>query len=153
MHGQFDRWGFLDRAAKFAVGGVTVASHLDSLKPNYALAQKVAKPAGESKAPGVLVIHENRGHTPYIEDIARRVGTSGFIALAPDILAPLDGYPETDDEGRVMQRQLDQGKMTEDFIAAARYLKAHPRCSGKVGLSDSALEGAGRTRWRQGFRT
>lgn len=180
MRGQSDRWGFLDWAAKFAVGGVTAASHLDSLKPNYALAQKVAeddariateyveypspnghdktnaylaKPVGESKVPGGSGHPREPGHTPYIEDVARRVGMSGFIALAPDILAPLGGYPGTDDEGRVMQRQLDQGKVTEDFIAAARYLKAHPRCTGKLGVVGFCFGGAGRTRWRQGFRT
>ena len=162
VHGQTDRRGFLDRAAKFAVGGVTAAVLLDSLKPDYALAQQVAKdderivteytaypspkghdktraylvqPAGpKEKVPGVLVIHENRGLNPYVEDVARRVGAAGFLALAPDALTPLGGYPGTDDEGRVMQRQLDRSKMTEDFIAAARFLQAHPKCSGKVGV-------------------
>jgi len=84
--------------------------------------------------PGVLVIHENRGLNPYVEDVARRVGTANFLALAPDALAPSGGYPGTDDEGRMMQRKLDRGKMTQDFVAAAWYLKAHPRCSGKVGV-------------------
>ena len=162
VHGQTDRRGFLDRAAKFAVGGMTAAALLDSLVPNYALAQQVAKdderikveytayesPKGhdktrgllvqpakaEDKVPGVLVIHENRGLNPYVEDVARRVGTANFLALAPDALAPLGGYPGTDDEGRLMQRQLDRAKMTEDFIAAARFLQAHPKCSGKVGV-------------------
>ena len=80
------------------------------------------------------MIHENRGLNPYVADVARRVGTEGFLAFAPDALAPLGGYPGTDDEGRTMQRQLDRQKMTEDFIAAARFLKMHPRCSGKVGV-------------------
>lgn len=162
VHGQTDRRGFLDRAAKFTVGGVTAAALLDSLKPDYALAQQVAEdddrilaeytpypsPKGhektrgylvqpakaKGKVPGVLVIHENRGLNPYVADVARRVGTEGFLAFAPDALAPLGGYPGTDDEGRTMQRQLDRQKMTEDFIAAARFLQMHPRCSGKVGV-------------------
>jgi carboxymethylenebutenolidase len=162
VHGQTDRRGFLDRAAKFAVGGVTAAALLDSLVPNYALASQVAKdddrisaeyisypsPKGhektkgylvqptktEGKAPGVLVVHENRGLNPYVEDVARRVATAGFVALAPDALAPEGGYPGTDDEGRLMQRKIDRKKMTEDFIAAAQHLQKHPGCSGKVGV-------------------
>ena len=161
VHGQTDRRGFLNRAAKFAVGGATAASLLDSLKPNYALAQQIATddarisaayqtypspeghdttrgylvaPAGaEGKVPGVVVLHENRGLNPYIEDVARRVATAGFLAFAPDALAPLGGYPGTDDEGRLMQRQVDRDKMMADFIAAARFVHSHPQCTGKVG--------------------
>ena len=162
VHGQTDRRGFLNRAAKFAVGGATAASLLDSLKPNYALAQQIATddarisaayqtypspdghdttrgylvaPAGaEGKVPGVVVLHENRGLNPYIEDVARRVAVAGFLAFAPDALAPLGGYPGTDDEGRLMQRRVDRDKMMADFIAAARYVHSHPQCTGKVGV-------------------
>lgn len=163
VHGQVSRRSFLDRAAKFAVGGATAMSLLESLMPNYAFAQQVAKddpgikaeyweydsPKGhgamrgylvqpasqtEEKRPGVLVIHENRGLNPYIEDVARRVGAAGFLAFAPDALTPLGGYPGADDEGRAMQAKLDGGKLTEDFIAAARFLQTHPACTGKVGV-------------------
>ena len=163
VHGDIDRRQFLDNAARFAIGGLTAAALLDSLTPNYAFAQQVAadderivtecvrypSPQGhektraalvrptaaeESNIPGVLVIHENRGLNPYVADVARRVATAGFLALAPDALEPLGGYPGTDDEGRTLQRQLDGEKMTEDFIAAAKYLKAHPACSGQVGV-------------------
>ena len=162
VHGQTDRRGFLNRAAKFAVGGATAASILDSLKPNYALAQQIAtdderinaeyqaypSPDGhdktrgylvtpteaEGKVPGVVVLHENRGLNPYIEDVARRVAVAGFLAFAPDALAPLGGYPGTDDEGRLMQRQVDRDKMMADFIAAARFVHSHPNCTGKVGV-------------------
>jgi carboxymethylenebutenolidase len=161
-HNQIDRRGFLSGATKFAVGGVTAAVLLDNLSPNYAWAQQVAKddaristeyieyssPKGyetirgylvrpadaTGKLPAVLVVHENRGLNPYIEDVARRLGVAGFLALAPDALTPLGGYPGNDDDGREMQKQLDRGKITEDFIAAAQYLKAHPECSGKVGV-------------------
>ena len=163
VHGDIDRRQFLDNATRFAIGGLTAAALLDSLTPNYAFAQQVAadderiatecvrypspqghektradlvRPTaeGESNIPGVLVIHENRGLNPYVADVARRVATAGFLALAPDALEPLGGYPGTDDEGRALQRQLDGEKMTEDFIAAAKYLKAHPACSGQVGV-------------------
>ena len=163
VHGDIDRRQFLDNAARFAIGGLTAAALLESLTPNYAFAQQVAadderiatecvtypspqghektradlvRPTaeGESNIPGVLVIHENRGLNPYVADVARRVATAGFLALAPDALEPLGGYPGTDDEGRALQRQLDWEKMTEDFIAAAKYLKAHPACSGQVGV-------------------
>ena len=162
VHGQTDRRGFLNRAAKFAVGGATAASILDSLKPNYALARQIATddarisaayqtypspdghdethgylvaPAGaEGKVPGVVVLHENRGLNPYIEDVARRVAVAGFLAFAPDALAPLGGYPGTDDEGRLMQRRVDREKMMADFIAAARFVHSHPQCTGKVGV-------------------
>ena len=162
VHGHIDRRGFLDKAAKFVAGGLTAAALLDSLVPNYALAQQIAKdderikaeyreypsPEGydktrgylvtpaqaEGKVPGVVVIHENRGLNPYVEDVARRAAVAGFLTFAPDALAPLGGYPGTDDEGRQMQRQLDRDKMTEDFIAAARFLHTHPKCTGRVGV-------------------
>ena len=161
-HGQIDRREFLDGAACFAVGGLSVAALIDQLMPNYALAQQVApddtsieterveyeSPAGHGsikgyltrpanaggKLPGVVVVHENRGLNPYIEDVARRVAKAGFMALAPDGLTPLGGYPGTDDEGRAMQKQLDRGKLLEDFIAAHGHLSGHADSTGKVGV-------------------
>ena len=161
VHGGITRRGFLDRAAPFATGSVTAAALLESLSPNYAWAQQVpesdkrikvdrveypspkghgtiqgymVRPSGASgKLPGVVVIHENRGRTPYIEDVTRRLGAAGFLALAPDGLTPLGGYPGTDDEGRAMQRKLDSAKLLEDFVAAVGYLQSHTGCTGKVG--------------------
>jgi carboxymethylenebutenolidase len=162
IHGQIDRRTFLNDAAKFAVGGVTAAVLLDSLMPNYAFASQVAQddkriktqytaypspkghektkgylvqPAGaEDKLPGVLIVHENRGLNPYVEDVVRRTAVAGFLALGPDALAPLGGYPGTEDEGRQMQRELEGDKILEDFVAAAQFLQAHPKCTGKVGV-------------------
>jgi carboxymethylenebutenolidase len=161
-HNQISRRQFLDRAARFAVGGITATALLDSLSPSYALAQQVdpndpgiatetieyassdghgtirgylTRPANATgKLPGVIVVHENRGLNPYIEDVARRIAVAGFMALAPDGLTPLGGYPGNDDEGREMQRQLDSDKLLEDFIAAFEHLKAHAVSSGKVGV-------------------
>jgi carboxymethylenebutenolidase len=162
VHGFITRREFLDGASKFAVGGLTAAAILESLNPQYALAQQIAeddsrlkvetieypspqgsgtirgqlaRPANASgELPGVLVIHENRGLNSHIKDVGRRAGLAGFLALAPDALTPLGGYPGNDDDGRALQRQLDRGKMTEDFIAAAAHLKSHPECSGRVGV-------------------
>ncbi len=162
VHGQITRREFLDRAAAFTASGVTTAALLTSLSPDYALAQQVdpddqsisvgfkryASPKGagimrgyyvrpaviQHKLPAVLVIHENRGLNPYIEDVARRLGIAGFIAFAPDALTPLGGYPGNDDEGRALQRQRDGNEMVEDFVAAVRYLQQHPDCTGKVGV-------------------
>lgn len=162
VHGNINRRTFLDRVSKYAVGGLTAAGILEYLSPTYATAQQVragdarldsdyveydspngggtirgllSMPTGnEAKLPGVVVVHENRGLNPHIEDVSRRAGLANFIALAPDALWPLGGYPGTDDEGRTMQRQRDRGEMLEDFIAAAEYLKNHPLCSGKVGV-------------------
>lgn len=161
-HGRLDRRGFMERAARFAVGGVTVAALLEMLSPNYALAVQVppedsrieskyaeydspqgggkmrgllVKPAKEArKLPAVLVIHENRGLNPYIEDVARRVAVAGFVAFAPDALTPLGGYPGNDDEGKELQAKRDPAQMTEDFIAAAKWLAVHPACDGKMGV-------------------
>lgn len=161
-HGLIDRRAFLDRAGKFAVGGMTAMAMLQALSPNYALAQQVppdderieteyleysspnghgtmrglyARPAGlDRKIPGVLVVHENRGLNPYIEDVARRVAVAGFVAFAPDALTPLGGYPGTDDEGRALQRQLDGAKMAQDFVAAAQFLHEHEDCNGNIGV-------------------
>ena len=159
-HGVIERRDFLEKAARFAVGGATAAALLDVLSPNYALASQVAeddsrisgedieypspdghgavrgylvRPAGGGPRGGVVVIHENRGLNPYIRDVARRVAVAGFTALAPDGLTPLGGYPGTDEEGKAMQRTLDKDKLTEDFIAAYRHLKADPSSNGKVG--------------------
>ena len=161
-HGRLDRRSFLDRASRFAIGGITAAMLLEMLSPNYALAEQVSKddpriqssyaeydsPLGagkmrglwvkpaksEAKLPGVLVIHENRGLNPYIEDVARRVAVAGYVAFAPDALFPLGGYPGSDDKGREMQAKRDPAQMTEDFIAAAKWLASHPDCNGKVGV-------------------
>jgi carboxymethylenebutenolidase len=161
VHGQVGRRGFLERASQFAVGGVTVASLVAALSPQYAFAQQVPKddpriavsyedydsPKGAGKMrgylarpaktagklPGVLVIHENRGLNPYIEDVTRRLAVAGFVAFAPDALTPLGGYPGNDDEGRNRQAQRKKEEMEEDFIAGAKWLHGHARCNGKVG--------------------
>ncbi len=162
VHGQINRRAFLDRVSRYAVGGLTAAAILDYLSPKYATAQQVqagdprldsdyveyesprgggtirgllSTPAGnQDRLPGVVVVHENRGLNPHIEDVSRRAGLANFIALAPDALSPLGGYPGTDDEGRAMQRERDRDEMLEDFIAAFEYLKAHPQCNGNVGV-------------------
>lgn len=160
-HGRLSRRDFAQRVATFAVGGLTAEALIESLTPNYAWAQQVApddarieterytfqSPQGggaikgllawpakkEGKFPAVLVIHENRGLNPYIEDVARRLATEGFLALAPDALSPLGGYPGSDDKGRELQAQRKGDEMIQDFIAAAEALKGHPRSNGKVG--------------------
>ncbi len=162
VHGDIDRRAFFDGAKKFAVGGVSVAALVESLSPNFAWAQQVAKddpriktewaevpsPHGlgrikgylvkpahaAGKLPGVLVVHENRGLNPYIEDVARRVATANFIAFAPDGLTTVGGYPGDEDKGREEFAKLDRDKMMEDFVAAARWLKARPDCTGKIGV-------------------
>jgi len=160
VHGKMSKRAFIDHAAKFAVGGVTVAALVESLQPNYALAQQVspddpdittetitydspeghgeisglmAKPSSGGPFGAVLVAHENRGLTPYIEDVVRRVAKAGFLALGPDGLSPLGGYPGNDDEGREMQRQLDRAKLMQDFFAGFEHLLSHPDSTGKVG--------------------
>ncbi len=160
-HGLIERREFLGRASKFAVGGIAAAALLESLSPKYALAKQVAeddprikgefvdyaspeghgsirgylvRPIGSGPRGGVVVVHENRGLNPYIEDVVRRVAVAGFTALAPDGLSPLGGYPGTDDEGKVLQRRLDRGKLLEDFIAAFRHLRSDPDSNGKVGV-------------------
>lgn len=162
VHGELDRRGFLEGAKKFAVGGLTATAIWESLRPNYAWAQQVPKddsrlkteyatvpsPAGNGsirgylvrpakvagKLPGVLVVHENRGLNPYIEDVARRLGTENFIAFAPDGLTSVGGYPGDDEKGGQAFQKVDRAKMTEDFVAAARWLKSRPDCSGKIGV-------------------
>jgi len=160
-HGKITKREFLDRAAKFAIGGVTAAVLLNQLSPDYALAQQVpaddpaietsrvtytspngngdvnaylVRPAGVTgKLPAVLVIHENRGLNPYIEDVARRMGKAGFMALAPDGLTSVGGYPGTDDKGRELQRTVDREKLLNDFFAGFEYVSAREDCTGKVG--------------------
>ncbi len=162
VHGDIDRRGFLDGAQRFAGGGMTAAAILETLRPNYAWAQQVPKddrriqtgyatvpspegngsikgylvrPAGESgKYPGVLVVHENRGLNPYIEDVARRLGTERYVAFAPDGLTSVGGYPGDDEKGGQLFQKVDRAKMAEDFVAAARWLKARPDCTGKIGV-------------------
>jgi carboxymethylenebutenolidase len=161
VHGEISRREFLDGAAKYAAGGLTALSIWESLKPNYAWAQQVAKddkrlkteyvtvpspegngsirgyfvrPTGSGKLPGVLVIHENRGLNPYIEDVARRLGTSNFLAFAPDGLTSVGGYPGDDEKGGQLFAKVDDGKMFEDFVASARWLKSRPECTGKIGV-------------------
>ncbi len=161
VHGTIDRRAFLDRAQKFAVGGMTAGMLLTALSPNFAAAQLVpkndpriktetlefaspngygtmkgylAKPATASgRLPGVLVIHENRGLNPHIEDIARRLALDNFVAFAPDALTPLGGYPGDEDKAREVFAKLDQSKTIEDFVAAASVLKNRPECTGKYG--------------------
>lgn len=170
VHGKITRRQFLDRAATFTVAGVSATALLAALSPDYSLAQQVdpddasietsykkyASPAGagimrgyfarpaiiDHKLPGIVVIHENRGLNPYIEDVARRLAVAGFIAFAPDALTPLGGYPGNDDEGRSMQRQRDRSEMIEDFVAAVTYLRHHPDCTGKVGSVGFCFGGA-----------
>ena len=162
VHGAVDRRGFLEGVAKYAVGGVTASMLLDSLSPRFAEAQQIpkddrrvdaklveyaspagsgkmrgylARPAGATgKLPGVLVVHENRGLNPHIEDIARRLAIDNFLAFAPDALYPLGGYPGDEDKARDLFAKLDQAKTREDFVAAANSLKALPECTGRVGV-------------------
>ena len=161
VHGKLTRRGFVDAAGKITVGAAAAAAVLESLQPNYALARQVApddpairterveypspkghgtvrglmaRPAGATgKLPAVLVVHENRGLNPYIEDVVRRTAKAGFLALGPDGLTSLGGYPGNDDEGREMQRKLDPARLMEDFFAGFEHLARHPESTGKVG--------------------
>ena len=161
VHGVINRREFLDRAAKYAVGGFTAAAMLESLSPNFALAQQVpktdsrihaeylpypspegsgtmrgyfARPANLSrKLPGVVVIHENRGLNPYIEDVARRLAVENYVAFAPDALAPVGGYPGDEEKARQLFASLDQKKMMEDLHAAVPFLKSRAECNGSIG--------------------
>jgi carboxymethylenebutenolidase len=160
-HNRIDRRLFLDKLSMYAVGGLTVASLLSFISPDYHIIQikpddprlksemiNYDSPKGggsikglrshpkdsKGKLPGVVVVHENRGLNPYIEDVGRRTALAGFISLAPDALTPLGGYPGNDDEGRAMQSKRDRNEMLEDFMAAYNHLKSHPQCTGKVGV-------------------
>jgi carboxymethylenebutenolidase len=161
VHGRINRRQFLDRVAGISVTGLSATAVLEMLSPDYARAQQVSpenesievgyryydSPAGggemkgylavpanaEQKLPGVVVIHENRGLNPYIEDVARRVAVAGFVAFAPDALTPLGGYPGNDDDGRTLQQQRDRDAMLNDFIAAVSFVQKLEACTGKVG--------------------
>lgn len=162
-HGYIDRREFLSRAAALTVGGVSALWMAQALMPRYAEAQTIsftdprmkgtyveypspggtsgemrgylAQPAGEGPFPAVLVIHENRGLNPHIEDVARRAAVAGFLALAPDGLSPVGGYPGNDDDGRTLQRGLDPEQLDRDMINSARYLKAHALSNGRLGAT------------------
>ena len=159
-HGRLDRREFFERAAALTVVGASALSMAEALIPNYADAQEIlftdermkatwvdypspggssgemrgylVQPAGEGPFPAVLVMHENRGLNPYIKDVARRFAVAGFLALAPDGLSPIGGYPGNDDDGRTMQRSLDQAKLRQDMANSARFVKAHPLSTGKL---------------------
>ncbi|WP_066631164.1 dienelactone hydrolase family protein [Labilibacter marinus] len=160
-HSRIDRKQFIGRLTTFAIGGLTLSSLLGFIMPNYSKIQVKAddsrldseyinyespKGGGTIKAliskrnnlakkfPGVIVVHENRGLNPHIEDVSRRAALEGFISIAPDALSPLGGYPGSDDEGRVLQKKRDKNEMLEDFIAAYAFLKDHPDCNGKIGV-------------------
>jgi carboxymethylenebutenolidase len=161
VHGRIDRRGFLEGAQKFAVGGVTATALFEMLKPNFAWAIQVqpddkrikteiatvqspkgngtikgllARPANADKAPTILVIHENRGLNPYIEDVARRLAVAGYIAFAPDGLTSLGGYPGDEEKGVAMFPKVEPAKMREDFVASAEWVKARPDGTGKLGI-------------------
>ena len=161
VHDLIDRRAFMEGASRFAVGGMTAAAMFEALCPHYEWAQQVppddarirteyvtySSPQGhgtmrglmawpdnaQGPFPAVLVIHENRGLNPYIEDVVRRFAVEGFLSFGPDALTPLGGYPGTDEGGVEMQRELDRVKITEDFVAAANFLMTHPDSTGKVG--------------------
>jgi carboxymethylenebutenolidase len=163
VHGDMDRRAFVDKCSKYVIGGLTAGALFDALAPNYAWAEQVPKddkrikteyvtvpspqgngeikgylvrPANASakaKVPAVLVVHENRGLNPYIEDVARRFGTENFIAFAPDGLTSVGGYPGNDEQGGALFNKVDRTKMAEDFVAAATWLKGRPESTGKLG--------------------
>jgi carboxymethylenebutenolidase len=162
VHGAVDRRQFLDRASRFALGGMTAAALLETLSPHYAWAQQVpaddkrlkteyatypspqghgtikgylARPReGKGKWPAVLVVHENRGLNPYIEDVTRRLAVANFLAFAPDALTPVGGYPGNDDKGRELQATLDRAKILEDMAAGAAFVRDHASSTGKLGV-------------------
>ncbi|BDA53047.1 dienelactone hydrolase [Raoultella ornithinolytica] len=162
-HGKISKREFLQLAGKYAVGGMTALALFNLLKPNYALAGQVSftdpdihaeyirypSPEGHGEVRGylvvptkssvkpasVIVVHENRGLNPYIEDVARRVAKAGYIALAPDGLSSVGGYPGNDDEGRELQQKVDPQKLMNDFFAAVAFMEKHPQASGKVGIT------------------
>ena len=162
-HGKISKREFLQLATRYAVGGMTALALFDLLKPNYAMATQVeftdpdilpeyihypspnghgevrgylVKPTKvEGKVPAVVVVHENRGLNPYIEDVARRVAKAGYIALAPDGLSSVGGYPGNDDEGRELQQKVDPTKLMNDFFAVVEFMQRHPDATGKVGIT------------------
>jgi carboxymethylenebutenolidase len=162
VHSKIDRKVFLEKLSVYAVGGITLPSILNLMQPDYqekiqvkpgdprlksefveynspkggkVMRALLSKPVNaKSKLPGIVVVHENRGLNPHIEDVARRAALEGFVSLAPDALTPLGGYPGNDDDGRTLQAKRDQKEMLEDFIAGYEFLKGHPDCNGKVGV-------------------
>ena len=162
-HGKIDRRQFFKRASELTVAGISAVAMAEALMPNYADAQEVlftderikanwidypspggtsgemrgylVRPEGEGPFPSVLVMHENRGLNPYVKDVARRFAVAGFLALAPDGLFPIGGYPGNDDEGRTMQRTLDQAKLRQDMVNSARYVRSHALSNGKLGAT------------------
>ena len=168
VHGNMSRRDFLDSTAKYAVGGLTATAMWEALKPNYAFAQQVAKddkrirtsyetyaspqgsgnmrgylarPAAGGKFPGVVVIHENRGLNPYIEDVARRLALANFVAFAPDALTPVGGYPGDEEKAAALFGKLDAAKRTEDLIGGYAYLKSRPEVAGKIGATGFCFGG------------
>jgi carboxymethylenebutenolidase len=161
-HNKINRRQFVEKLSLYAVGGITVGSLLSFVSPNYvdtllvkhdddrldskfityespkgggSIKGLLSKPKdAKGKLPGIVVVHENRGLNPYIEDVGRRAALEGFISLAPDALSPLGGYPGNDDDGRTLQQQRNRNDMLEDFIAAYEYLKASNQCTGKIGV-------------------
>lgn len=161
-HNKIERRQFIEKLSLYAVGSLTVPALLSFIMPNYTGTQIVAKddqrlsshfityssPKGggnirgllskpsklKKSLPGIIIVHENRGLNPYIEDVGRRAALEGFITLAPDALTPLGGYPGNDDEGRALQRKRDRNEMLQDFIEAYETLKAHPNCNGNIGV-------------------
>jgi carboxymethylenebutenolidase len=172
VHGNMDRRTFIDRCGRYVVGGLTATALFEALAPNYTWAEQVAKddkritteyatvpsPEGtgsikgylvrpvkasaKEKVPAVLVVHENRGLNPYIEDVARRLGTENFMAFAPDGLTSVGGYPGNNEEGGALFQKVDRAKMTEDFLAAARWLRGRPESTGKLGVVGFCFGGA-----------
>ena len=161
-HDKIDRRQFIDKLSLYAIGGLTVPSILNFIMPNYRdniqiqpndprlnseyifynspkgggeIRGLLSRPAdAKNKLPGIIVVHENRGLNPYIEDVGRRAAVAGFISIAPDALWPLGGYPGNDDEGRATQKKRDKDEMLQDFISAFQYLKSHPECDGNIGI-------------------
>lgn len=161
-HSKIDRREFMDKLSVYAIGGLTVPALLKYILPNYQdniqiqpndprlnseyiiynspkgggeIRGLLSRPAdAKGKLPGIIVVHENRGLNPYIEDVGRRAAVAGFISIAPDALWPLGGYPGNDDDGRTLQKKRDRDEMLQDFIAAFQYLKDHPECDGNVGV-------------------
>lgn len=161
-HNRIDRRQFVEQLSLYAVGGLTVSSLMGFIMPNYQdriqvkaddpglksefieynspnggikIKGLLSRPVSSNKKlPGIVVVHENRGLNPHIEDVSRRAGLEGFLSLAPDALTPLGGYPGNDDDGRALQSQRNRDDMLEDFISAFDYLKSHPECNGKIGV-------------------
>ena len=161
-HSKIDRRKFMEKLSLYAVGGITLSSLMSFIMPNYKdnitiskddprldsdyieyyspktmhnIKGLLSKPSdAKGKLPGIVVVHENRGLNPYIEDVGRRAALEGYISLAPDALSPLGGYPGNDDEGRTMQKKRDRMDMLEEFIAAFNHLKKHPDCNGQIGV-------------------